>query len=74
MATFTIETALRVIDHIGGLPLIGQVPASVQRELDRLVRSGELFKYRGYWDTLSPVYGMGPLKTIYARIPSQEAA
>lgn len=55
-----------MIAERGGVPNIGQITPTVQRHLERRVRRGELAKYRGYWTTLTPAYGFGPLKTIYA--------
>jgi hypothetical protein len=70
----TTEQALEVIATYGGIPDIGQISKEVARDLNARVRSGELIKYRGHWNTLSPDFGMGPLKTIYAAAPVAEAA
>lgn len=71
---FTAEVAERVLEMQGAIVDIGQVGPAMKRALERRVRSGELIKYRGYWNTLSPVWGIGPLKTIYARVPASAAA
>jgi hypothetical protein len=65
-ASYTTRSALRTIVLRGGVPDIGQIDGAVARDLDRLVHQGVLVKYRGYWDTLSPDFGLGPLKTIWA--------
>ena len=70
---YTTRSALRTIVARGGVPNIGQIDKIVAKDLDRLVRQGVLVKYRGYWNTLSPDYGMGPLKTIWARTTLVEA-
>lgn len=70
----TNETIEQIINEQGALVDIGQISPELKRSLERRVRSGELFKYRGHWDTLSPDWGMGPLKTIYARVPAEAAA
>lgn len=62
----TLGQALSVIGEHGGIPDIGQIDRTLQRELNSLVRRGSLIRYRGYWDTLSPMCGTGPLKTIWA--------
>jgi hypothetical protein len=59
MANHALERDCAIVD-------LGQVPAWMRKQLDARVKSGELAKYRGHWNTLSPVYGMGPLKTIWA--------
>jgi hypothetical protein len=61
------ETVERIINDAGALVNIGQISPAQQRMLERHVRRGSLVKYRGYWDTMSPHYGIGPLKTIYAK-------
>ncbi len=48
-----------------GLVNIGQLSRSDVAWLEGRARRGEIFKYRGYWNTLSADYGIGPLKTIY---------
>lgn len=46
---------------------IGQVGKADARALDKLVRSGSLTKWRGYWFPVSGApFGIGPLKTCYA--------
>lgn len=62
----TLDAFLDRIDEQGGIPDIGQFHPTVLKGLKALVKSGELVAYRGYWDSLSSAYGMGPLKTIYA--------
>lgn len=64
----TLDEALRTLE-IRPIADIGQLGPALRRQLDRRVKSGELIKYRGYWNTLSPHWGIGPLKTIYARDP-----
>lgn len=64
---YNTRSALRTIVARGGVPNIGQIDAVVAKDLDRLVRQGVLVKYSGYWNTLSPDFGMGPPKTIWAR-------
>ena len=49
------------------VPNIGQFDKATIRALEVAVKRGELSKYRGYWDTMSPVSGIGPLKTIYCK-------
>jgi len=44
----------------------GQVPAEVERELNKLVRKGVAVKWRGYWFPVAGAsYGIGPLKTCW---------
>lgn len=50
----------------GAIVDLGQVPAWMKKQLDKQAKEGRLVKYRGFWNTLSPVMGMGPLKTIWA--------
>lgn len=64
--TMTLETANQVLLEDGALVDIGQVDPELRKACERAVRAGRLVKYRGYWNTLSPHFGMGPLKTIYA--------
>lgn len=63
----TTSQAVEIIHVQGYVPDIGQMPKLVRRDLDRMVKRGELCKYRGYWNTGSPAYGVGPLKTCFAR-------
>jgi hypothetical protein len=63
----TSQTADQVLNAQGSIVNIGQIGPELKRSLERRVRSGELIKYRGHWDTLSPDFGLGPLKTIYAK-------
>lgn len=71
--SLTAEAAERMLNE-SAVVNIGQISPELKRSLERRVRSGELFKYRGYWNTLSPDWGIGPLKTIYARVPVSRAA
>lgn len=66
----TIETAERMLRSGEAIVNIGQVGRDLERALERAVRQGRLVKYRGHWNTLSPIYGMGPLKTIYVLAPT----
>jgi hypothetical protein len=63
---WTAETAYEMIEARGAVVNIGQVTPVARKWLDREARAGTLIKYRGYWDTLLPCAGMGPLKTIWA--------
>lgn len=65
MTAYTLGHALAQIEERGAVPNIGQIDGVVKTDLERLVRQGRLRKYRGYWNTLSPDFGIGPLKTIY---------
>jgi hypothetical protein len=58
--------AYEAIERQGVVVDIGQVGPDAKRALNRLAEQGVVIKYRGYWDTLLPVIGMGPLKTIWA--------
>lgn len=66
MTHMTIETAEQLLRRDGALVDIGQLGPDVVKAAKRAVSAGRLVKYRGHWDTFSPHYGMGPLKTIYA--------
>lgn len=61
------EAVEQIINESGALVNVGQISPAQQRALEKCVRLGNLVKYRGYWNTLSPDFGMGPLKTIYGR-------
>lgn len=50
----------------GPMPSIGQITPELAKHLGRRIRAGEVFTYRGFWDTCSPDFGLGQLKTIYA--------
>lgn len=63
---WTAETGNLAIEKHGAIVAIGQVPDWMKKQLDRQAKEGRLVKYRGYWNTLSPRHGMGPLKTIWA--------
>jgi hypothetical protein len=63
---WTLESAYEAIERQGVVVDLGQITPAVKRRLDALVRNGTLIKYRGYWDTLLTLIGMGPLKTIWA--------
>ena len=62
------------LERNGAIVSLGQVPPAMKRQLDRIARAGTLVKYRGHWNTLSPVTGTGPLKTIWALPEIAEAA
>lgn len=62
----TARQVLRLILTDGGIPDIGQITPEIATVLKRLVKTGKLATYRGYWNTLLPFAGIGPLKTIYA--------
>lgn len=53
---------------------IGQIDARQRRALESAARKGAILKYRGCWNTLSPDWGLGPLKTIFAPLPPSVAA
>lgn len=65
MFTWTADTAAEMIEARGAVCDIGQVTPAAKKWLEAEVKAGNLIKYRGYWDTLSPVTGLGPLKTIW---------
>lgn len=54
------------LEKHGAIVDIGQVPAWMRKQLNAQAKAGALVKYRGYWDTLLPYAGIGPLKTIWA--------
>ena len=63
---WTADTAREMIEARGAVADIGQVTPIARKWLDREAQAGRLVKYRGYWDTLLPAFGIGPLKTIWA--------
>jgi hypothetical protein len=62
------------LERSGLIVDIGQVPTWMRRQLDKRAKAGELFKYRGYWNAPLGGFGLGPLKTIWARRDIAEAA
>ena len=46
---------------------LGQISPQQRRKMERWHKKGKLLKWRGYWNTHSPHFGIGPLKTIFAR-------
>lgn len=45
---------------------IGQVDKPTTRALDKMVRTGTLLKWRGYWFPVAGAdFGIGPLKTCW---------
>lgn len=44
---------------------IGQIEPERLKLLRKWVRKGAMRTWRGYWDTGSDLFGMGPLKTWY---------
>ena len=69
--------ALRTIANGCVLVNIGQLDQRTKKALASLVKRGRLVKWKGHWFPLDghPTYGMGPLKTCYAkRNPWAEAA
>lgn len=45
---------------------IGQITPETERELNKLVKSGVLLKWRGYWYPIAGAsFGIGPLKTCW---------
>ena len=56
-----LPTALRVIDEDGCVQDIGQLTA-IRKELDKMVKRGELKKTRAPW-----LWYMGGLKTTYLK-------
>src|SRR5690242_19425877 len=62
------------LEKNGSIVDIGQVPAWMRRDLNKLAKTGKLIKYRGHWDTLLPFAGLGPLKTIWALPEIAQAA
>lgn len=55
------------------IPCIGQVSATEKRALDKAARRGEIDKWRGYWFPVAGApFGVGPLKTCYGPVGSQE--
>ena len=66
----TKDQALDTITAGEVLCNIGQLDAATKRSLDRMVRHGEIAKWRGHWFPVSGASeGIGPLKTCYG-IPS----
>lgn len=60
------KTIEAILNEDGAVVQIGQISPQDARMLDKLAKQGVLFKYRGHWDTMSPKFGMGPLKSIWA--------
>lgn len=61
----------RIALHLTTRPAIcdvGQITPAMKRVLERRIREGTWFKYRGFWNTLSPHIGLGNPKTIYAPV------
>lgn len=56
------------VAHERSIVDIGQIPANQRRRLDRLAKRGEIAKWRGYWNTGTPHFGIGPLKTWFGPI------
>ena len=47
---------------------IGQVDRATRRQLDKMVRAGDLQKWRGYWHPVPGAqFGIGPLKTCWGK-------
>lgn len=45
---------------------ISQIAPGTVKQLDKLVRSGELIKWRGHWYPVAGAsFGIGPLKTCW---------
>lgn len=45
---------------------VGQVAPETERALNKLVRTGVLLKWRGYWHPVPGAsFGIGPLKTCW---------
>ncbi|HEY9219510.1 MAG TPA: hypothetical protein VIO94_15795 [Phenylobacterium sp.] len=63
LTTYQVEATL---SERGAIADIGQVSPADRRALDKAAREGRLVKYRGHWDTLSPDFGIGPLKSCWA--------
>jgi len=63
LTTKQIET---MINDQGAVVDIGQISDADARLLNRFAKQGKLIKYRGFWNNFSPLFGMGPLKTIWA--------
>lgn len=55
-----------MLNSDGAVVQIGQIAPAIVRKLDKAAKEGRLVKYRGYWNTMSPWFGMGPLKSIWA--------
>lgn len=47
---------------------IGQLTPMDRRALDKAAKGGLLRKFRGFWNTLSPDFGLGQPKTIWERL------
>lgn len=45
---------------------IGQINPATQRVIDKMIRRGEVVKWRGYWYPVAGAsFGIGPLKSCY---------
>lgn len=64
---WTAETGNLALEQSGAIVSIGQVPGWMKKQLDAAAKAGRLIRYQGYWNTLSPIMGMGPLKTIWIK-------
>lgn len=48
---------------------LGQLTAEDKRSLDRVVKRGQIKKWRGYWHPVAGApFGIGPLKTCYGTV------
>lgn len=61
----TKEQIAQHMQERGALADTGQVSVEARKWLDREVKAGRLERYKGFWNTLSPLHGIGPLKTCW---------
>lgn len=55
------------------VPDIGQVDPATKRALDKMVKRGEIAKWRGHWHPVAGAhFGIGPLKTCYGPKESRD--
>jgi hypothetical protein len=66
--TFCITTSQveQMLTERGAVVDIGQISGGDRKRLNKAAKEGRLVRYRGYWDTLLPMAGIGPLKDIWA--------
>lgn len=64
---WTLDLALQRIAERGCVVSIGQLDARLRRQLDKLVASGEIAKWRACWNAPLGGFGLGQPRTIYGR-------
>jgi hypothetical protein len=62
----TADQIIGMIEERGWVPNIGQINAVAARQLDKLVKQGELAKYKACWNTGFATFGINCMKTVYA--------